>query len=81
MVSISDTNQRLIQYCGFCGGELQNAVILGHQRKQCRECGKVNYINPIPAVAMIATKAPDNILLVRRNAPPEIGCWCLPGGS
>ena len=76
----SESNLRTIGFCGFCGGLLENASVEGRTRKRCQNCGRVNYINPIPAVAMLAVKDSDQIMLVRRTAPPEVGYWCLPGG-
>jgi 8-oxo-dGTP diphosphatase len=64
----------------YCGGRLQHQIVEGHPRKICPDCGKITYQNPIPAVAMLALKDGDHILLVRRTVEPAIGHWCLPGG-
>jgi len=77
---LSDSNLNYIAFCSFCGGQLQDTVVEGRTRKQCVTCGRINYVNPIPAVALLATQPPDRVMLVRRTAPPEIGHWCLPGG-
>jgi len=77
---LSDSNLQYVAYCSFCGGQLQDTAIEGRPRKRCEVCGRINYVNPIPAVALLATQDLDRVMLVRRTAPPEIGCWCLPGG-
>ena len=71
---------RVLRFCGYCGGQLEEGFFEGHLRKKCCECGQINYQNHIPAVALIAIKNGHDILLVRRTCEPEIGYWCLPGG-
>jgi 8-oxo-dGTP diphosphatase len=73
-------SSRVLRFCGYCGGLLEEGFFEGHLRKKCIDCRRISYQNPIPAVALIATKNEKEILLVRRTTEPEIGCWCLPGG-
>lgn len=51
----------------------------GHFRLVCPKCHAKFYKNPIPAVAALVLKG-EELLLVRRAAPPLVGSWCLPGG-
>ena len=76
----SESNSRELLYCAYCGGVLEERHLEGRERKQCPDCGRINYRNPIPAVAMLVTGEPDQVMLVRRTVPPAIGHWCLPGG-
>jgi len=71
---------RVLRFCGYCGGQLEEGIFEGRVRKKCRECGRISYQNPIPSVALLTIKEGQQILLVRRTAEPEIGHWCLPGG-
>ena len=75
-----DPESRELLYCAYCGGRLAEKKLDGRLRKQCPDCGRINYQNPIPAVAMIATNDSDQVMLVRRTVSPAIGDWCLPGG-
>jgi ADP-ribose pyrophosphatase YjhB (NUDIX family) len=76
----SASSSRELLFCAYCGGGLEERHLEGRLRKQCPDCGRINYRNPIPAVAMLVTGELDQVMLVRRTVPPEIGHWCLPGG-
>jgi 8-oxo-dGTP diphosphatase len=77
---LSDSNLHNIAFCSFCGGHLEEVVVEGRSRKRCVQCGRINYVNPTPAVGLLAARQPNLVMLVRRTVPPEIGHWCLPGG-
>ncbi len=76
----SESSSRELLFCAYCGTSLEERHLEGRLRKQCPGCGKINYRNPIPAVAMLVTGEPDQVMLVRRTVPPAKGHWCLPGG-
>lgn len=35
---------------------------------------------PVPAVGVVCFRGADEVLLIRRGAPPRLGEWSLPGG-
>lgn len=78
--SETEMDQQALRFCGYCGGRLKAGIFEGRLRKKCQSCGRINYQNPIPSVALLATKESDQVLLVRRLTEPAIGHWCLPGG-
>lgn len=39
----------------------------------------MSWSNPIPAVGVVCLRG-DEVLLIRRGAPPRLGEWSLPGG-
>ena len=66
-------------YCPVCGDKLDNDKIDGHMRKHCTHCDFVHYINPKPAVGIIAVKGRE-IVLIKRGVEPGKGNWSLPSG-
>ncbi len=68
------------RYCFYCGTPLERVgEAEGHVRLVCPTCHAKFYKNPIPAVAALVVKG-EELLLVKRAAPPLVGSWCLPGG-
>ena len=67
-------------HCHFCGQPLTHKFIEGRQRLYCAACLRPIYENPIPATCIVTINAHDQVLLVKRSVPPEMGQWCLPGG-
>ena len=68
------------RFCFYCGGPLQTVENEMRQvRLWCPRCHVKFYKNPVPAVAALVLRG-DDLLLVRRAAPPFEGSWCLPGG-
>ncbi len=67
-------------YCHFCGAGLTRKVLDERIRPFCGSCDQPIYENPIPATCVVVINDKNQTLLVKRNAPPKKGCWCLPGG-
>ncbi|CAM9744462.1 unnamed protein product [Chrysoparadoxa australica] len=55
-----------------------------HQRRRCRGCGYIEYVNPKIVCGSVATlKAegqPERILLCKRSIEPRKNYWTLPAG-
>ncbi|MBW2569088.1 MAG: NUDIX domain-containing protein [Deltaproteobacteria bacterium] len=68
------------EFCHFCGKQLVEKKINGNTRLFCEHCKKPIYENPIPASCLIVIDDKEKVLLVKRNAEPKKGFWCLPGG-
>lgn len=49
-------------------------------RLVCTACGRMQYKNPIPAVAILVLNDTGELLLVKRKAAPQAGMWALPSG-
>lgn len=69
-----------IRYCSACGQETRAVEVEGRVRRVCGACGKVHYVNPLPAAAAIVGNDRREVLLVRRAREPHKGEWCLPVG-
>lgn len=67
------------KFCPVCGSPLEQNIVFGKMRPVCTECGRVHFIEPKVAVAVILTHG-GKILLVQRDNEPAIGLWSLPGG-
>jgi ADP-ribose pyrophosphatase YjhB (NUDIX family) len=67
------------RFCPYCRAGLKRKEIDGIDRLACPECGWINYLNPVPAVACIV-KEKGKFLLVRRGVEPQKGKWSLPAG-
>lgn len=67
-------------HCYYCGEILTEKNVEGRSRLFCKACNRPIYENPIPATCVVVVDARHQVLLVKRNVPPKIGQWCLPGG-
>jgi len=67
------------KFCPVCGSSLEEKTAFGKMRPVCTACGRVHFIEPKVAVAVILTRS-GRILLVQRDNEPAIGLWSLPGG-
>ena len=70
-----------VKFCQGCGGRLvPREDHEGKTRLVCEACGRVQYKNPLPAVAVLVLNAAWELLLVQRKLPPRAGMWALPSG-
>ena len=67
-------------YCPKCGKSLVKQQMDGLLRNCCTKCWYVQYLNPLPGVAVLVEK--DLHLLIGKRSPKSIesGKWCLPCG-
>ncbi|MCY0879470.1 MAG: NUDIX hydrolase [Firmicutes bacterium] len=74
---------RAWRYCPLCRAELIDHAWDGKMRRYCPQCGFVYWERPLPAVAAVVLRKgpPEEMVLVRRRYPPEVGQWTLPGGG
>jgi ADP-ribose pyrophosphatase YjhB (NUDIX family) len=69
-----------VKYCPHCGSELEMKYAEGRDRKVCKECKSIYYINPLPAATSLVLNDKNQLLLGKRGIEPAKGQWCLPGG-
>lgn len=67
------------KHCYVCGTRLEEKYLDSKIRHVCPKCNTVNYINPIPAAAVVIIQD-GKILLVKRGVEPKKGLWSLPAG-
>jgi ADP-ribose pyrophosphatase YjhB (NUDIX family) len=67
-------------YCPKCSTKLVKKKLDGSSRNYCPVCRYVQYINPLPGVAVLIEK--DGKLLIGKRSQNSIqsGKWCLPCG-
>jgi len=69
-----------VKYCPHCGSDLEVKHAEGRERKVCKECKSIYYINPLPAATSLVLNEKNQLLLGKRLVEPAKGQWCLPGG-
>ena len=69
-----------VQFCPYCGSGLETKYVEGRDRKVCRDCNSIYYINPLPAATALVLNEKNQLLLGKRLVEPGKGQWCLPGG-
>lgn len=67
------------RFCPACGEALEERMAFGRMRPVCPGCGRVHFLEPKVAVAVLVTQG-ENVLLVQRDNEPAQGLWSLPGG-
>ena len=69
-------------YCPRCRSEMVERMVYGRMRRVCSDtsCRFVQFIDPKVGAAVLALSDDNQVLLVKRNADPARGSWCLPGG-
>ena len=68
-----------INFCMRCGHTLETREAYGKVRPVCPQCGRVHFIDPKVAVALVVERD-HKLLLVRRANDPERGKWSMPAG-
>lgn len=67
-------------YCPRCGHPLEWRHKLGAMRPVCTQCGRVHFIDPKVAVALVVADEAGRLLFVQRANDPERGKWTFPAG-
>lgn len=68
-----------IKFCQNCGHAVAYQPRYGALRPVCPVCGRVHFVDPKVAVAVLVERGRE-LLLVRRRGTPERGRWSLPAG-
>ena len=68
------------KFCPLCSSSLSKKIIDSKERSYCKECGWINYDNPLPVTVSIAINDKNEVLVARRNLEPGLGEWAFPGG-
>lgn len=77
--SAEEDRTGLFEYCPSCGARLVSMRRGGRERPACRQCGFVQYRNPLPGVVILIEKD-GNVLLGKRRGGHGTGKWGLPQG-
>jgi ADP-ribose pyrophosphatase YjhB (NUDIX family) len=67
-------------YCPKCRTELVKRKIDGIARNFCSNCHYIQYVNPLPGVAVLIEKDRKLLIGKRSETSVESGKWCLPCG-
>ncbi len=70
------------KYCPRCRSEMVDRLAYGRMRRVCSDpaCRFVQFVDPKVGAAVLAVDEKNRVVLVKRNADPARGSWCLPGG-
>src|SRR5918993_1845201 len=74
--------RRAMNYCSNCGTALETDVppTEHRERRVCRACGFIAYVNPRLVVTTIPVTDTGEAVLLRRGIEPGRGAWAQPGG-
>lgn len=67
-------------FCIRCGHPLEWRQAVGAMRPVCTQCGRVHFIDPKVAVALVVSDEQGRLLLVQRANDPQRGKWSFPAG-
>lgn len=67
-------------YCSYCQGVLQWMRLDHKPRLVCQQCGRVHYLDPRLAVAILLYEPKHVVYLAKRLVEPGWGQWIMPGG-
>lgn len=68
-----------INFCAKCGHRMHHKLLYGRERPVCPDCGRIHFVDPKVAVAVVIEK--DNqLLLIQRGVNPAQGLWAFPAG-
>lgn len=68
-----------INFCAKCGHSVEYKHLYGRERPVCPQCGRIHFIDPKVAVAVVIEKA-GQLLLIQRGVNPALGLWSFPAG-
>jgi 8-oxo-dGTP diphosphatase len=68
-----------VNFCPVCGARLVARQAFGRLRPACPSCGRVHFLDPKVAAAVLVEQE-GRVLLVRRVNTPFQGRWSLPAG-
>ena len=68
-----------IRFCPACGNAIEVRPAFGRERPVCPNCGRIHFVDPKVAAAVLVEER-GRILLCRRGVAPEQGRWTLPAG-
>lgn len=68
-----------IRFCSSCGAPVEYRPAFGRQRAICTSCGRIHFEDPKVAVAVLAQRN-GQVLLIRRGVNPGLGKWSVPAG-
>jgi ADP-ribose pyrophosphatase YjhB (NUDIX family) len=68
-----------IRFCPACGSAVETRWSFGRERPVCPSCGRIHFVDPKVAAAVLVEHQ-GKILLCRRGMEPAQGSWTLPAG-
>lgn len=68
-----------VNFCLACGAPVEPREAFGRIRPVCSRCGRVHFVDPKVAAAVLVVDL-GKVLLVRRLSQPFQGTWTLPAG-
>lgn len=68
-----------INFCARCGQAVVYKLLYGRERPVCPDCGRIHFVDPKVAVAVVIEKD-SQLLLIQRGVNPAQGRWAFPAG-